>query len=110
LPAVCLVSGCESARLLKGTLLGRAASRWTRAHAFSTQGEFVIPPSAPWLPESLRLRAEKALAIEDTRVFIEYLNADIRALFIIVVHGYGPWADEAVIGAWGTGDPALDNA
>jgi hypothetical protein len=78
--------------------------RWERAR-IAPNGENASRTNLPWLPERLQDRARAATLIPGARLYMDFIEEDP---ILVVVRGFGPWREEAAIGAWATGNDFLD--
>jgi hypothetical protein len=89
----------------KESLQTRSA-RWLRARV-DARGVSNADDSNLRVPPHLLRRLNRAQEIPGVRVELEYLGLDPA---LIAVRGHLFWREEVLIGAWGTGNPALDDA
>ncbi len=80
---------------------------WWKSARFSPgKGTSFLLGALPEVPSGLVIRARRAESIPGVRLVVEFLDVDP---FLYAVRGYGPWAERVPIGAWETGDEALES-
>lgn len=92
--ALALVTGASSEDL-------RRVTRWRRSSLY----RYDRTPGANPITLRLRERATRVHELTGSRIMIDSYNTDP---FLVAVRGWGPWKEEATIGAWETGVPELD--
>jgi hypothetical protein len=91
---------------LQWTDVGRAASVWRLQPLYrNAQGHLAERP-VQQIPTKIKERAFRASKLPGVRLLIWYVYDDP---LIVAASGYGPCTEYVVIGAYGTGNPELDN-
>lgn len=96
-------------QLLLEKALGRGyrGAKWETKRVSSYNLDFVyLSYDAPEMPVRIKERARRVSRLPGVRLEVDYFDQDP---ILYAVGGYWFWKKRVPIGAWGTGDPQLDN-